>query len=194
MQPTRIAESPEAALARAVAEYVDDPLGFVYFAYPWQVPKGPLEQYDGPDAWQRELLEDIGREVRSRRFDRSTPVLPIRQAISSGHGIGKSTISAWLAGWIFSTRPNSIGTVTSNTFSQLASKTWPTIVRWMKLAINAHWFEVGAEKIFAKAAPESWFVTAQTCRKENSEAFHGQHAARSTSWYRLCCKSAGRRR
>jgi hypothetical protein len=26
-------------------------------------------------------------------------------------------------------------------------------------------------------------VTAQTCRKENSESFHGQHAARSTSWY-----------
>src|SRR3546814_9386376 len=37
--------------------------------------------------------------------------------------------------------------------------------------------------LYAKSAPDSWFVTAQTCRRENSEAFHGQHAARSTSWY-----------
>jgi hypothetical protein len=53
----------------------------------------------------------------------------------------------------------------------------------MKLSINAHWFDLGAQKICAKASPESWFVSAQTCRRENSEAFHGQHAARSTSWY-----------
>jgi hypothetical protein len=142
-----------------------------------------LEHYDGPDGWQRELLEDIGREVRARGFDGLNAVLPIRHAVSNGHGVGKGTISAWLAGWILSTRPHSQGTVTANTFPQLASKTWPTIVRWMKMAINAHWFEVGTERIFAKAAPESWFVTAQTCRRENSEAFHGQHAAGSTSWY-----------
>jgi hypothetical protein len=53
----------------------------------------------------------------------------------------------------------------------------------MKLSINADWFDLGAQKICAKASPESWFVSAQTCRRENSEAFHGQHAARSTSWY-----------
>ena len=29
-------------------------LGFVYFAYPWRE-RGPLEEYDGPDTWQREL-------------------------------------------------------------------------------------------------------------------------------------------
>src|SRR5215813_14170415 len=122
--PTLTTAQAEDTLIERVSTYKRDPLGFVQWAYPWGEP-GPLEAFDGPDDWQRELLEDIGREVRSRNFDRSTRVLPIRQAISSGHGIGKSTISAWLAGWIFSTRPNSIGTVTSNTFSQLASKTWP---------------------------------------------------------------------
>jgi hypothetical protein len=183
MQAASQLEHPEAALAAAVAGYVNDPLGFVYFVYPWGVRKGPLEQYDGPDDWQRQLLEDIGREVRHRGFDGLNAVLPIRQAVSSGHGIGKSTISAWIAHWILSTRPHSQGTVTSNTWQQLASKTWPTILRWMKMSINAHWFDLGAQRICAKAASESWFVSGQTCRRENSEAFHGQHAARSTSWY-----------
>lgn len=173
----------DAELAEQLSQYYDDPLGFVMLAYPWGVPGGPLEQYGGPDEWQRELLKEIGREVRQRAFDGINAVLPIRQAISSGHGIGKSTTSAWLTNWIMSTRPNSQGTITANTFPQLQSKTWPAVLRWTRQCITRHWFEIGAQKIFAKAAPESWFVSAQTCRKENSEAFHGQHAARSTSWY-----------
>jgi hypothetical protein len=34
-------------LVEKVAEYVDDPLGFVYFAYPWKEP-GQLEEYRRP--------------------------------------------------------------------------------------------------------------------------------------------------
>ena|SRR5215471_587758 len=172
----------EEKLIESVSLFRDDPLGFVRWAYPWRE-KGPLEDYDGPDSWQRDLLTEIGKEVRKRRFDGHTAVLPIREAISSGHGIGKSTASAWIADWVISTRPNSQGTVTANTYVQLQSKTWPAILRWTKLCITAHWFVLGTQRIFAKAAPESWFVNAQTCRRENSEAFHGQHASRSTSWY-----------
>jgi len=170
------------ALVELMASLKNDPLKFVYAAYPWREP-GPLEAYDGPDDWQRELLRDIGREVTARHFDGITPVLPIREAISSGHGIGKSTTSGWIADWILSTRPNSRGTVTANTFPQLETKTWPAILKWTRLCITAHWFNIGAQKIAAKVAPDSWFVSAQTCRRENSEAFHGQHASDSTSWY-----------
>ena len=34
-----------------------------------------------------------------------------------------------------------------------------------------------------KDFPSTWFCTAQTCREENSEAFAGQHASESTSFY-----------
>src|SRR5262245_9884803 len=170
------------ALVELMASLKNDPLKFVYAAYPWREP-GPLEAYDGPDDWQRELLRDIGREVTARHSDGIPPVLPIREAISSGHGIGKSTTSGWIADWILSTRPNSRGTVTANTFPQLETKTWPAILKWTRLCITAHWFNIGAQKIAAKVAPDSWFVSAQTCRRENSEAFHGQHASDSTSWY-----------
>jgi hypothetical protein len=170
-------------LAEYMATFIYDPYRFVVAAYPWKKAGGPLAEYDGPDAWQKDLLIDIGREARLRCFDGTNPVLPIREAVSSGHGIGKSTVAGWITNWILSTRPNSIGTVTANTFPQLETKTWPTIVKWTRMSITAHWFDIGADKISAKCAPDSWFVCAQTCRKENSEAFHGQHAAQSTSWY-----------
>jgi hypothetical protein len=81
----------DTGLVERIAEFVDDPLGFVLFAYPWRE-RGGLQDFDGPDTWQRKLLEDIGRAVRSRGFDGLNAVLPVRMAISSGHGIGKSVL------------------------------------------------------------------------------------------------------
>lgn len=181
--PTKTLAKPvELELINLMGSLKNDPLNFVLAAYPWGQP-GPLADFHGPDVWQRQFLLDVGREVRSRHFNGKDPVLPIREAISSGHGIGKSTLAAWVTDWIMSTRPNSVGTVTANTYPQLETKTWPTILKWTRMLINRHWFEIGISKIAARCAPESWFVTAQTCRKDNSEAFHGQHSAQSTSWY-----------
>ena len=50
--------------------------------------------------------------------------MPILMSVSSGHGNGKAVLGAWIANWIMSTRPHSIGTVTANTFRQLESRTW----------------------------------------------------------------------
>lgn len=170
------------ALATELMAFYDDPLGFVYFAYPWGQP-GMLERYDGPDVWQQAFLTDLGAEVRSRGFDGVNAVPPIRMTISSGHGIGKGTLSSWVGDWILSTRPYSQGTITANSFPQLSTKTWAALTRWTRLCVTGHWFNIGVDKISAKIAPDSWFVTAQTCREENSESFAGQHAAGSTSWY-----------
>jgi hypothetical protein len=169
--------SDDEKIAEEVALCYNDPLRFVLIAFE------PMAAYDKPDTWQREILTQIGAECKKRRFDGRTPVPAIRLAISSGHGIGKSTLVAWLVCWIMSTRPNCQGTVTANTFSQLETKTWASITKWMKLCITAHWFEIGASKIYRKGKRESWFVAAQTCREENSESFAGQHAADSSSFY-----------
>jgi hypothetical protein len=174
--------NPEEQLADAVAEYYADPLGFVKFAWPWGEP-GPLEKYTGPDEWQSAFLRELGEEVRKRKFDGVNAVPAIRMSRSSGHGIGKSTMAAWLTSWIASTRPHSIGTVTANTYQQLTSKTWSSIMRWMRMSITAHWFVITTDKLYHRQFKESWKVSAQTCREENSESFAGQHAADSTSWY-----------
>lgn len=194
-----MSQDPEDQLVEDMARFFADPLGFVMYAYPWgndpslQLVK--LEapwcfQYGsefGPDKWACELLDHIGQQVREHSFDGIHAVEPIREAIASGHGIGKSAITAWIVDWIMSTRPNAKGTVTANTNEQLASKTWAEIAKWTKKCITGHWFEVGTGKgsmrMVHKDHPEEWRCNAQTCREENSEAFAGQHAADSTSFY-----------
>jgi hypothetical protein len=108
-------------------------------------------------------------------------------ATASGHGIGKSAITAWLVNWIMSTRPHAKGVVTANTGPQLESKTWAEIAKWTRRCITGHWFDVstgkGSMRMVHKDHPESWRCDAQTCREENSESFAGLHAASSTPFY-----------
>lgn len=169
-------------LATEVAAFYADPLGFVMFAFPWGQP-GLLARYTGPDTWQVEFLKDLGAEVKARAFDGFTPVNPIRDTVASGHGIGKSTMSAWLTLWISSTRPRSKGTITANTAAQLQTKTWAQLQYWLKLCITRPWFEISTEKMWVRGARESWFVQAASHEEKNSEAFAGQHANDSTSFY-----------
>jgi hypothetical protein len=173
----------EAELAADMGRLALDPYGFVLYAYPWGVKGGPLEGCLGPDDWQRAFLVDLSKLVRERKFTGRAPVAPIRMAVSSGQGPGKTTLIAWLVDWIMSTRPYCRGTVTANTFSQLETKTWPAIKLWISRSITAHWFELTGARMFARCAPDNWFVSLQTCREENSESFAGQHAASSTSFY-----------
>jgi len=186
-------------LADDMGRFFADPLGFVLYAYPWgQVPALSVVKLPhpwnlayasefGPDAWACQILEDIGAKVRANNFDGVHAVDAIREAIASGHGIGKSALVAWLVDWIMSTRPFAKGVVTANTAPQLESKTWAEIAKWTKLCITGHWFDVstgkGSMRMTHKQHPEAWRCDAQTCREENSEAFAGLHAANSTPFY-----------
>ena len=164
-----------------MAEYYDDPLGFVLDAFSWG--SGVLAGESGPDENQREFLSALGEQVKQRRFDGHTPVLPILMSETSGHGTGKSAMGAWITWWILSTRISSVGTVTAGTYTQLESRTWAAIQWWGKLCVTAPWFDIQAHGIYAKADPENWKVVAQTCKEENAQSFAGQHARTSTSWY-----------
>lgn len=169
-------------LADEIGAFALDPLGFVLFAYPWGEP-GPLKEHAGPDVWQTAFLKQLGEEVKKNGFDGLKAVQPIRHAVSSGHGIGKSTLVAWVVDWIMSTRPHCQGTITANTFTQLETKTWASIQRWTKLCITGHWFTVTSNRMYQTNHRDSWFCSPQSSREENSEAFAGQHAADSTSFY-----------
>jgi len=93
------------------------------FSYPWGEPGTIVADREGPCPCQRRALTLLGEEVRKRRFDGVHPVRPIRLAISSGHGIGKSVLAAMIVDWILATRPQAQGTVTANTGTQLETKT-----------------------------------------------------------------------
>ena len=171
------------AIADEVKLCYDDPLRFVYLAFPWGKKGTFLEKCEGPDVWQTQFLKDLGDHVKKRKFDGITAVPPVRMAISKGHGIGGTTLAAWIVIWLLSTRPNCKGTVTATTFTQLSLKTWAAIQSWMKMSLTAGWFTVTNQKIFNTDYKESWFAGAVSCAEENSEAFAGQHAADSSSFY-----------
>lgn len=173
----------EEQLADWVASTYDDPLAFVLGAFTWAEKGTPLENEPGPDEWQRQQLISIGEKVRKNAFNGSDPVEPIREACSSGHGIGKSVEVAWLILWIMSTRPGAQGSVTANTMTQLETKTWAGLRKWTKLCITEHWFTINTEKMYYTERPEDWFCARQSSKEENSEAFAGQHAKTSTSFY-----------
>jgi len=168
-------------LADECSRFYADPYGWVLWAFDWG--HGELQGFDGPDEWQKELLIALGNQIKGRRFDGVTPVDPIQMAVASGHGIGKSAITAWLILFILSTRPKSRGKVTANTGEQLRTMTWAELTKWTKLCIVGHWFEINSMSIHHHTHPRDWRADAYTCREENSEAFAGLHAASSTPFY-----------
>ena len=74
----------------AIAEYEHDPLGFVRDMFPWG--EGSLHDYTGPREWQSTVLGMVGNHLS----DPATRFRPLRVAIASGHGIGKSAMVAQL--------------------------------------------------------------------------------------------------
>jgi len=171
------------AILKDCAQFYANPLGFVMWNWPWGKPGTFLEHHDGPDAWQREFLEEVGEAVRQRKFDGVHAVTPIRMAVASGHGIGKSTLSAWLTTWILCTRPHSRGTLSASSWQQLNARTWATLTRWLQAGIVAPLLEISQNKIWFRDAGDRWFAIAQSCSPENATSFQGQHAADSTSFF-----------
>jgi hypothetical protein len=175
----------EKKLNADMGKFVYDALGHVMYSYQWGI--GELEGFHGPEEWQKQELIRIGKEAKRRAFNGKDPVEPLMMATASGHGIGKSALTAWIVNWIMDTRPLCKGTVTANTSPQLEGKTWAEIAKWRRRSIMAPYYDVatgrGSMKMSRKGYKDSWFCKAETCREENSESFAGQHAVTSTSFY-----------
>ena len=175
------------AIAEKMVEYYDDPLGYVMWAFPWGKPGTVLEHYSGPRPWQKEFLIEWGERIKAGKFDGVTPVPPVQMARVSGHGIGKSALTAWIIKFIMDTRPYAKGVVTANTSSQLTTKTWSELGKWHGVSVTEHLFEYknsrGGMSFKQVDHPEIWRADGLTCREENSESFAGQHSATSTSFY-----------
>ena len=94
----------DAELAQLCLETRNDPLKWVRLMFPWGLSGTELVHYNGPDTWQSEFLEMLGDRIRMDPFDGRTPTKPRQFAVASGHGVGKSAISAMLILYILSTR------------------------------------------------------------------------------------------
>lgn len=182
-----------------MGEFFYDPLGWLMYAFPWdsdpsiqivELCEPYASRYGlkyGPDKWVCELFEEWGKHIRSNDFNGKKAVDAFRQAVSSGHGIGKSATTAFIILYIISTRPHSKGVVTSNTNAQLRTKTWAELGKWLKKCVTRHWFDyrasTGNMSLKHVDYPESWRCDAFSCKEENSESFAGLHAAVSSPYY-----------
>lgn len=160
------------ALLEDIAKLSKDPIGYVNYAFPWGEP-GELENYSGPRDWQRDLLASLGEHLRNKE----TRFTPFLYAAASGHGIGKSALIGMVLNWGMSTCEDCRVVITSNTDTQLRTKTMPEVTKWFRMAINRHWWKPVATSIHTVDSKheKSWRADAIPWSIHNTEAFAGLH-------------------
>lgn len=177
-------EDDHLALLDWLASVRNDPYAYVLGAYEWGV--GELSRYpDGPDDWQVELLCRIRDGVTSidqaifeaQKHGQESDTAPVREAVTSGHGIGKSALVAWIIDWAMSTQVDCKGVVTANTENQLKTKTWAELAKWHRLSISRDLFKMTATARFSidPMHEKTWRVDMVPWSEKNTEAFAGLH-------------------
>jgi hypothetical protein len=157
----------------------------VRLAFPWKKPGTPLEHFEGPRQWQREVLIELREHIKANngKIDFET----LRLAVSSGRGIGKSALVSWLTIWMLTTRIGSTTIVSANSEAQLRSVTWAEITKWLSMSIHSHWFEVSATRVLPakwiaelvekdlKLGTRYWSVEGRLWSAENPDSYAGVH-------------------
>jgi hypothetical protein len=159
---------PDEALTLFAKETAYNPLKYVLAAFPWEEDGTLLALHQGPDTWQTRLLEMMGTTL-------SDPSASPRFAVASGHGVGKTAMAAWLILWFLATRPHPQIVVTANTSTQLATKTWRELSKWLQLSIFHDTFTWTATRCYHRQAQPTWFAAAVPWRADRPEAFAGTH-------------------
>lgn len=118
-----------------------------------------------PDDWQIELMDAVRRGER-------------QISVRSGHGVGKSTVLAWLTIWHILTKFPQIVVATAPTSAQLfdalasETKSWveklPPLLREM--------LYVTTDRIVLIKNPSASYVSYATSRAETPEAIAGKHS------------------
>lgn len=164
MNPTPI------ELIQYFGQFRNNPLGFVIAAFPWETKHTILEKRKGPEPWQREILESIGRRCL-------TPDAAIREATVSGNGVGKTALVCWIILWAITTFEDTRGVVTANTETQLRTKTWAELGKWYHLFFGKELFKLTATAIFSRddEHERTWRIDMVPWSENNVVAFQGLH-------------------
>jgi hypothetical protein len=169
----------------------DDPFAFVMFVFPWGKKNTPLEHKTGPRAWQKKELLKIRDHIAANKLLVAEGKKPkvYKCAIASGRGIGKSAFVAWITLWFMSCVVGGSTVISANTDTQLTSKTFGEIGKWLTMAINGYCFDRTQKKI----TPKEWFAAQLRnilkidegkyyaegilWNEDNPDAFAGEHSS-----------------
>lgn len=140
-------------------------------AFPWGQKHTPLEKEPGPKQWQKKELLRIAKFIKENkeRYDKGEDTKVYKRAVSSGRGIGKSALVAWLSLWQVSCNLGAFAIITANNESQLTGKTFAEIGKWHSMMLHGYCFERTQTKI----APAPWFA----------EAMHKARMTDKQYWY-----------
>ena len=189
-KPRYSAEDEQLLMTKLWSPYIkDDPEAFVMFAFPWGQPNTPLEKFKGPRKWQRRALRRITEFIKSNKaaMDSGEFIQAFRRAVSSGRGVGKSALVAWLILWMLSTRIGASVIVSANSESQLRKVTWGELTKWVIMSINSHWWEPTATSLQPaqwltdlverdlKKGTRYWGAEGKLWSEENPDAYAGVH-------------------
>ena len=117
-----------------------------------------------PDPWQDNVLAAFPK----------TP----RIAMKASKGPGKSTVLAWLAWNFLLTRPHPNIAATSISGDNLRDGLWKEMALWRNRAdLLKAMFEWQTERIFAKEAPATWFMSARSWSKSADPSMLGNTLA-----------------
>ncbi|RPI52828.1 MAG: hypothetical protein EHM49_05025, partial [Deltaproteobacteria bacterium] len=145
-----------------LAHWYKSPLLFVNECFEWKKGTSPTPQQ----------IEGLTGFAKNKRM-----------SIRSGHGTGKSTLSAWISLNFISTRPYSKVVVTAPTNRQLYDIYWAELAKWFRRSKLQDEFVQQKDKFFHKSAPKDWWIRlvspqARATKDEQAETlagFHGDH-------------------
>ena len=118
-----------------------------------------------PKRWQREFMGHVAAGKR-------------RISIKAGHGVGKSTVVAWILIWSIICRNPQKSVVTAPTAPQLFDALFAELKSWItKLPppLKAL-LEVYSDRIELKGDPDGSFISARTSSADKPEAMAGVHS------------------
>tara|TARA_X000001316_G_C921917_1_gene36563 strand:+ start:423 stop:1931 length:1509 start_codon:yes stop_codon:yes gene_type:complete len=158
------------ALADLCAKCRYDPLLWAETAWNWGA--GDLTDKD-IRVWQAEILDEIAEHLANPE----TRYQPLKIAVASGHGIGKSAEMGMISNWAMSCHRGARVVITANTEGQLRTKTSPEIAKWFSTSISAPLFDIDTLSIKAKQDTKdtAWAMDFTPWSEHNTEAFAGLH-------------------
>lgn len=131
----------------------DDPIAFVREAIGVE-----------PVKWQADLMAAL--------------VTKDKISVRSGHGVGKSSVCAWIVLWWLCTRAPAKVACTAPTAHQLQDVLWSEIGHWsskMRQELR-DLVDVRKEYVYINGRAQDCFAVARTARQEQPEAFQGFHS------------------
>ena len=102
-----------------------------------------------PEKWQKEFLYNVQNNPRN--------------AVKSGHGVGKTAVLSWLILWWLLTRHPCKVICTANTAHQLSDVLWAEVKKWGRQLPEAFYnqLEMKNDKINLEGASDSFGLISQ---------------------------------